>query len=123
MKDKDSLKITAIYTSRIFVLVHGKSFPKQFKAGVWKKNIHEPAPKFISSSIPQLLSIPIQISLLQSVRQVLTQFHPNVPDIQPLDIDLPTPQISIDSSNYQIDNKYTQSDSSFSTVCTQPEPI
>lgn len=74
-----------------------------------KKIIHEPAPKFISSSIPQLHSTPIQISLLQSVRQVLTQFHPNVPDIQPLDIDLPTPQISIDSSNYQIDNEFTPS--------------
>ena len=74
-----------------------------------KKFIHEPAPKFISSSIPQLHSTPIQISLLQSVRQVLTQFHPNVPDIQPLDIDLPTPQISIDSSNYQIDNEFTPS--------------
>jgi len=50
-----------------------------------------------------------KFSSLQSVLQLLTQFHPNVPDIQPLDIDLPTPQISINSSNYQIYNRFTPS--------------
>ena len=110
IKDEDSLKITTIYTPLIFAPRPWQKFPKTVRGWSLKQAfIHEPAPKFIASSLPQLLSTPIQISPPQSVLQVLTQFHPNVPDIQPLDIDLPTPQISINSSNYQIDNRFTLS--------------
>jgi len=106
---KDSLKVTTIYTPRTFTPRPLQKFPKIVQGWSLKKTfINEPALKFSSSSLPQLVSTPIQMSSLKSVQQVLTQFHPNVPDIQPLDIQLPTPQISINSSNYQIDNTFVQ---------------
>ena len=110
IRDDDSFKITTIYTSLILAPRPWQKFPKTVQGWSSKQTfIHQPAPKFISSSLPQLLSTPIQISPPQSVLQVLTQFPPNVPDIQPLDIDLPAPQISINSSNYQIDNRFAPS--------------